>query len=62
MLFKWSTNDRRTPPLSHLLGVLLLLCAIPLAFILHLSALSLSTIATTVLVFVALWESVALKK
>ena len=56
-LFKWVTNDRRTPPLSHLIGILLLAVIALLAPSLHLSALALSTLATSVFLVVAAWES-----
>lgn len=62
MLFKWVTNDRRTPPLSHMVGLLLLFSAIPLATHHHFSALALSAVTTVILVVVAVWESLALKK
>jgi low temperature requirement protein LtrA len=61
MLFKWVTNDRRTPPLSHMVGLLLLLAAIPLATHHHFSALGLSAVTTVILVVVAIWETMALK-
>lgn len=60
MLFKWVTNDRRTPPLSHIVGLLLLLSATPLATHHHFSALALSAVTTAILVLVAVWETVAL--
>jgi low temperature requirement protein LtrA len=59
--FKWVTNDRRAPPLSHLLGLLLLLALAPVAFTHVLSALALGSLTTGILVFVATWESVALR-
>ena len=61
MLFKWVTNDRRTPPLSHMVGLLLLFTAIPLATHHHFSALALSAVTTGILVVVAVWETMALK-
>ena len=62
MLFKWVTNDRRTPPLSHLagLGLLALLTAAARAY--HLSALKLMVAGTGVLLIVAMWESLALRR
>ena len=62
MLFKWVTNQRPTPPLSHMAGlVLLLLLAIPAAM--HvLSALALGLLTSTVLVIVATWEWLALQR
>ena len=62
MLFKWTTNTRRTPPLSHMAGVaLLLLLAIPAAMHL-LSALALGALTSAVLVLVAAWEWIALRR
>jgi low temperature requirement protein LtrA len=58
--FKWVTNDRRAPPLSHLGGLALLAALIPLAA--SLSALALGTATTVILVIVAIWESVALRR
>ncbi len=61
-LFKWATNDRRSPPLSHLGGLLLLFALLPAAFAHLFSALALGAITTGILVLVAVWESVALRK
>ena len=61
-LFKWATNDRRGPPLSHLIGLLLLLVLLPLGLAHLLSALALGATATGILVLVAAWESVALRR
>ena len=62
MLFKWTTNTRRTPPLSHMAGVaMLLLLAIPAAMHL-LSALALGALTSAVLVLVAAWEWIALRR
>lgn len=61
-LFKWVTRDRRWPPLSHLAGLAMLggLCGVvawrpP-------SALVLGTATTGVLLVVAAWETVALRR
>jgi len=59
-LFKWVTNDRRRPPLSHLVGLALLLAAIPFAP--ALSALALTALTTAVLIFVAIWETIAVRR
>ncbi|HEY0231123.1 MAG TPA: low temperature requirement protein A [Dokdonella sp.] len=59
-LFKWVTNDRRGPPLSHLLGIVLLLVAAP--FVHALSALALAAFTTAVLMLVAAWETIALRR
>lgn len=61
-LFKWSTNDRSTPPLSHMAGLaligLLALAVMPL----HLTPLMASVGTTAVLAMVATWESIALRR
>ena len=61
-LFKWVTNDRRTPPLSHLAGLLLLFGLMPFAFAHVMSALALGATTTAILVLVAAWETVALRR
>ncbi|WP_226468770.1 low temperature requirement protein A [Luteimonas panaciterrae] len=61
-LFKWVTNDRRLPPLSHLVGLLLLLALLPFAYGHLFSALALGAITTAVLMLVAAWESLALRR
>jgi low temperature requirement protein LtrA len=61
-LFKWITNDRRNPPLSHLVGLALLgLLAWP-ASLHELTPLELAMFANVVLLIVALWESLALRR
>ncbi len=59
-LFKWVTNDRIAPPVSHLAGLALLLALVPAAPML--SALALSVATSAVLVLVAAWESIALRR
>jgi low temperature requirement protein LtrA len=61
-LFKWTTNDRRAPPLSHLAGLVLLAALLPFSLGDHVSALAVGAAATGVLVMVAAWESVALRR
>lgn len=61
-LFKWSTNDRLTPPLSHMAGMLLLALLAAAASRLHLSPLVTGVGTTTVLAMVAVWESLALRR
>lgn len=61
-LFKWVTNDRRTPPLSHLAGLLLLLALAPFAFAHLFSALVLGATTTAILMLVAIWETIALRR
>lgn len=60
-LFKWVTNDRRAPPLSHCAGLLLLIALVPLAMAELVSPLELGTATTAILVIVAVWESIALR-
>jgi len=62
LLFKWVTNDRPTPPLSHLVGLALLLILAPVALRHEFSALMLSTLTTLILVIVAAWETIALRR
>jgi len=61
-LFKWVTNDRRAPPLSHMAGLLLLLVLAPIAFSHLLSALALGVATTAVLLLVAGWETLAIRR
>lgn len=61
-LFKWVTNERRTPPLSHLVGLALLLALLPLALSHALSALALGAATTVVVMLVAAWETLALRR
>jgi low temperature requirement protein LtrA len=61
-LFKWVMNDRRTPPLSHVTGLLLLAALLPPAAVHLFSALGLAAAANGVLVLVAAWESLALRR
>lgn len=56
-LFKWVTSERLLPPLSHLVGLALLLGLWPLAQSQVFSALVLGTLTTAVLLLVAAWES-----
>ena len=61
-LFKWVSNDRATPPLSHLLGILIILALIPMAYGRLYSPLTLACITSCVLVLVAVWEHMALRR
>ena len=61
-LFKWASNDRRLPPLSHLAGLLLLAVLAPLAYRHHFSALASGIATTSVMILVAAWESLALRR
>ncbi|WP_237561425.1 low temperature requirement protein A [Frateuria defendens] len=61
-LFKWVTNDRPTPPLSHVVG-LALLAALAWPTVQHLLSPRVLEVATTlVLAVVAVWESLALRR
>jgi len=60
--FKWVTNDRRTPPLSHMVGVVLLAILTPFALRQVFSALMLATATTAILILVAAWETVAIHR
>lgn len=61
-LFKWVTNDRRAPPLSHMAGLLLLLALAPFAFSHVFSALVLAVATTAIMLLVAAWETIALRR
>ncbi|MEB0075808.1 low temperature requirement protein A [Pseudomonas sp. CCI3.2] len=61
-LFKMVTASRIILPLSHLIGLLLLVVLAPFAFAQWLSALALGSLTTGILLIVATWESVALRK
>lgn len=60
-LFKWVTSERILPPLSHLIGLALLLGLWPLAQSQVFSALVLGALTTAVLLLVAAWETRALQ-
>jgi low temperature requirement protein LtrA len=61
-LFKWSTNRRRLPPLSHLAGIsMLALLAIP-AVEHWLTPLGLAAATAGVLAVVAVWEAIAIRR
>jgi low temperature requirement protein LtrA len=60
-LFKWVTNRRRLPPVSHLAGMAMLMALAPFAFGHAFSALALGGLTTGTLVLVALWEWWALQ-
>ncbi|MFJ3006130.1 low temperature requirement protein A [Pseudomonas fluorescens] len=61
-LFKWVMSDRPLPPLSHVVGLVLLALALPLALHQWVSALMLGALTTAIVVLVALWESLALRQ
>jgi low temperature requirement protein LtrA len=58
--FKWVTNDRRTPPLSHMMGLALIAALAWPAFTHMLTPLSCGIATTLVFAVVAGWETVAL--
>jgi len=62
LVFKWITNDRWSPPLSHLAGLALLALLVWPAAAHLLSPLWLSACTTGVLAVVAVWESIALRQ
>ncbi len=61
-LFKWVTNDRVIPPLSHLTGLASLAALAWPAFAHAFSALQLGLLTTAVMVLVATWETLALRR
>ena len=60
-LFKWVVYDRKWPPFSHTLGLVLLDALLPAALWSELPALGLALAAMAVQVFVLVWEAVALR-
>lgn len=61
-LFKWATNPRPLPPFSHLVGLVLLLVLAPFAFRHAFSALALGMLTTGVMMLVAVWEWLSLRR
>jgi low temperature requirement protein LtrA len=59
--FKWVCGDRPHPPLSHLVGLLVLAALAVPAFAHLLSALAIAGLACAALVLVAAWEHVSLR-
>ena len=60
--FKWITNDRKTPPLSHVAGLVLLGSLTWPAMNHLLTPLALGAATTGVLAVVAVWEAIALRR
>jgi low temperature requirement protein LtrA len=60
-LFKWVAHTRPWPPLSHQLGLLLLLILAALMLPLQWSPLAVTAGATLILLFVAVWETCVLR-
>ncbi len=61
-IFKWLTNDRWSPPLSHVAGLVLVALLVWPATAHMLSPLWLSACTTAVLGVVAVWESMAVQR
>jgi low temperature requirement protein LtrA len=61
-VFKWITNDRKGPPLSHLAGIVLVAALAWPASTHLLTPLWLSAGTTAALAVVAVWESISLRK
>lgn len=61
-LFKWVSHDRRTPPLSHSVGLLALGGLFGAAQAHWLSTLQLGILTAAILVMVAAWETLALRR
>lgn len=54
--FKWMSSDQKYPPLSHLVGLILLLCIGIAGWLMDLSNLALSWLTTGCMVVTAMWE------
>ena len=61
-LFKWTTNDRRLPPLSHLVGLALLAILLPFALAHLFPAWMLGALTSGVIMLVAVWETMVLRR
>jgi low temperature requirement protein LtrA len=61
-LFKWVTNDRKGPPLSHLVGLTLLALLSWPTFSHVISPLIAGVLTTCVLAIVACWESLSIRR
>jgi low temperature requirement protein LtrA len=61
-LFKWVSYDRRTPPLSHCVGLLVLAVLLTGAEAHWLSTLQLGITTAAVLLMVGAWETLALRR
>ncbi len=61
-LFKWVCNDRRGPPLSHCAGIAMLAALVPAALAHLLSPLALGMSTTLILMIVATWETISLRR
>ncbi|MEO6032427.1 MAG: low temperature requirement protein A [Burkholderiaceae bacterium] len=61
-LFKWVSYDRSTPPLSHSVGLLALGALFAVAQAQGFSTLQLGIVTAAILVLVAVWETLALRR
>lgn len=61
-LFKWVTNRRPTPPLSHVAALVALALLAPFAFGHHMSTLAIGAWTTAIVAGAALWETIALRR
>jgi low temperature requirement protein LtrA len=61
-LFKWNSHDRKTPPLSHCVGLLALGVLFGATQIRGLAALQLGILTAAILTMVAAWETLALRR
>jgi low temperature requirement protein LtrA len=61
-LFKWVSHDRRTPPLSHCVGLLALAALAAGAMAHWFSTLQLGMAAAAILIIVGAWETLALRR
>lgn len=62
MLFKWVSYERRTPPLSHAVGLLALIALVAVGRAHWLSAVQLAGLSSAVLLLVAGWETLVLRR
>ena len=61
-LFKWVSSDRRMPPLSHILGLLLIMGLIPLSYGRIYSPVTIACMTTVILIVVAAGEHLVLRR
>jgi low temperature requirement protein LtrA len=61
-LFKWVSHDRRTPPLSHCVGLLALAALAAGAMAHWFSTLQLGVAAAAILIIVGAWETLTLRR
>jgi low temperature requirement protein LtrA len=61
-LFKWANYQRRSPPLSHSIGLIALCAVVFGTWYFGFSTLTLSLMTTAILIVVAFWETLVLRK